>query len=84
MEMLKEFIVPVTLVVCLCVGYILKNWIPTDAVNKFIPLIVGVLGVAITAWSAGYITPEIFAQGLVSGLASTGLHQVFAQFIKKE
>ncbi len=84
MEMLNEFIIPVTLVVCLCVGYILKNWIPTDAVNKFIPLVCGLLGVAITAWSAGCITPEIFAKGLVSGLASTGLHQVFAQFIKKE
>lgn len=84
MEMLNEFIVPVTLIVCLCMGYILKNWIPTDKINKYIPLIVGVLGVVITAWSEGNITPEIFAQGLVSGLASTGLHQAFAQFIKKE
>ena len=40
MEMLNAYIVPVTLIVCLCVGYIIKHFIPTDKINKWIPLIV--------------------------------------------
>lgn len=83
MEMFNAYIIPVTLVVCLGVGYILKNLIPSDKINKFIPAILGVLGVFITVWTSGWvITPEILAIGLVSGLASTGLHQAFKQFIK--
>jgi hypothetical protein len=84
MEILNEYIIPVTLVVCLCVGYILKHWIPSNKVNDFIPLILGLLGVIITVWSEGDISPEILARGLVSGLASTGVHQQFERFIKKE
>ncbi|MBE6648196.1 MAG: holin [Ruminococcaceae bacterium] len=84
MEMLNGYIVPVTLVVCLCVGYIVKHYIPTDKINKFIPLIVGLLGVIITAWNSDWvINPDILAIGLVSGLASTGLHELFRQFIDK-
>ena len=85
MEMLSDFIVPVTLVACLCVGYILKHWIPTDKVNKFIPLIVSLFGVFITVWNAEWeVTPENLVIGLVSGLASTGMHELFRQFIEKE
>lgn len=84
MEMFNDYIIPVSLVICLCVGYILKNWIPTDKVNKFIPLVVGLLGVALTAWSKGDITPEILAQGLVSGLASTGMYELFNQFVNRK
>ena len=39
----------------------------------------------INAWLNGFIfTPEILLGGLVSGLASTGLHQAFKQFIEKD
>lgn len=84
MEMFNAYIVPVTLIVCLCVGYIIKHFIPTDKINKFIPVIVGVLGVFVTVWNSGWtITPDILAIGLVSGLASTGMHELFKQFISK-
>ena len=84
MEMFNAYIVPVVLIICLCVGYIIKHLIPTDRVNKFIPLIVGVLGVFISVWNSGWtVTPEILVIGLVSGLASTGLHQALKQFIDK-
>ena len=84
MEMFNAYIVPVTLIVCLCVGYIVKHFVPTDKVNKFIPLIMAVLGVVLNMWLNGFaITPEILLGGLASGLASTGLHQAFKQFIDK-
>lgn len=84
MEMFNAYIVPVVLIICLCVGYIVKHLIPTDKVNKFIPLMVGVLGIFISVWNSGWtVTPEILVIGLVSGLASTGLHQALKQFIDK-
>ena len=85
MEMFNAYIVPVTLIVCLCVGYIVKHFVPTDKVNKFIPLIVGALGVFVTVWNSGWtVTPDIIAIGLVSGLASTGMHELFKQFINSK
>ena len=81
---LNDFMCPIIVVICLCVGYIIKHLVPGDAINKFIPLIVGVLGVVIGAWLEMAFTPQILAVGLVSGLASTGLHQLFKNFINKE
>lgn len=82
MEVLNEYMVPVVLGICLCVGYIVKQWI-ADVDNKYIPSICAVLGVFMAAWIREWVvTPEILLQGLASGLASTGLHQVFKQFIK--
>ena len=78
---LTEFAVPIIVGICLCVGYIVKNMIPSDAINKYIPLIMGALGVALNVWINLGITPQILLGGLFSGLASTGLHQVFKNLI---
>ena len=43
MEFLNEFMLPVVLGICLCVGYIVKKWI-SDIDNKYIPTIVAVYG----------------------------------------
>ena len=84
MEFLNDYIVLVVLGICLCVGYILKNLVPTDKVNKFIPLIVGVLGVVLNVWANGWtVTPEVLLGGLASGLASTGAYEAVNQFVKK-
>ena len=84
MEFLNDYLVLVVLGICLCVGYVLKNLVPTNKVNRFIPLIMGVLGVILNMWLNSFeFTPEIILGGLASGLASTGLHQVFKQFIEK-
>lgn len=80
---LNESIVLLVLIICLCIGFIIKNIIPNDKVNRFIPLIVSVLGVLINVWYNGEFTPEIVLGGLISGLASTGLHQLLKQFIEK-
>lgn len=83
MEFLNEYSLPVVFGICLCVGYIIKNVITTDKINKFIPLIVGVLGVVINTWLNQWaFTPDILLTGLFSGLSSTGAHQVFKQLIE--
>ena len=83
MEFLTRFSIPVVIGICLCVGYILKNVVTTAKVNRFIPLIMGVLGLGLNMWINLGVSPEIILGGLVSGLASTGLYEAFRQFIKK-
>ena len=84
MEFLNEYSIPVIVGICLCVGFILKNLVTTDKINKFIPLIVAVIGVIVNAWlNTWTVTPEILLSGMFSGLASTGMHQLFKQFIEK-
>lgn len=80
---LTEYAVPIIVGICLCVGYIIKNMIPSDGINKYIPLIMGALGVALNVWINLGITPQILLGGLFSGLASTGMHQVFKNLINK-
>lgn len=78
---LREYVVVIVLGICLCIGYILKNLIPTDKINRFIPLIMGVLGVLLNMWISWGVTPEIILGGLISGLASTGLYEAFKNMI---
>lgn len=72
---ITEYISPITLVVCLAVGFIIKNAVNNGTVNRFIPVIVAILGVFICAWDAMAFTPMVLAAGLISGLASTGLYE---------
>lgn len=82
MEFLNDYLVLIVVGICLCVGYVLKNVVPSEKVNKFIPLIMAVLGTIINVWLNGFaFTPEILLAGMISGLASTGMHQMFKQFI---
>lgn len=83
MEFLSEYMIPVVLGICLVVGYIVKKWVK-DVDNKYIPTIVTVLGAFLSVWLNSWIvTPEIILSGLITGAASTGLHQLFTQFIEK-
>lgn len=75
-----EFISPIALVVCLVVGFVIKSF-GNAKVNRFIPVIVAVLGLLICAWDAMEFTPSICATGLISGLASTGLYEAFKQLM---
>ena len=78
---ITKLYMPIVMVICLCVGYILKHWVK-DVDNKVIPTVVAILGgilACITEWS---ITVELIASGMETGLASTGLHQVFKQIIE--
>ena len=57
METMEQFIVVIPTLVALCVGWLVKHVIPSDAVNRFIPLIAAVriliLPTAVTAvWTS--------------------------------
>lgn len=84
LNFLNDYLVLIVVGICLCIGYVIKHIVPGDAINRFIPLIMAVVGVALNVWISGFaITPEILLGGMFSGLASTGLHQIFKQFISK-
>ena len=79
---LTEYAIPLIVGICLCVGYIIKNLVPSDSINKFIPLIMGVLGVLLNFWVNQQFTAEVLLGGLFSGLASTGLYELFRNLIR--
>ena len=84
MEILAEYVVVVVVAICLAVGYVIKHsldFIP----NKFIPLIMAVLGVGLNIWiNNGLFTAEILLGGLASGLASTGAFELVRNINKEE
>ncbi len=82
MNYLNDFILPVILGICLCTGYIMKQWI-ADINNKYIPGLVAGIGVILSIWINGWqISPDIILSGMISGLASVGMHQMFKQFLE--
>lgn len=83
LQFLQELFVPIVMAICLCVGYVLKHWIK-DVDNRIIPTVLMVLGAVCTCVNAKGITLELIAAGAVTGLASTGLHQMFKQWVEKE
>ena len=69
-----EYLSPLIVAICFCVGYVIKtSFVFID--NKYIPVIVAILGTALSMWQNG-INPKSVACGLVSGLASTGAFEL--------
>lgn len=84
LAILTEYLVLVVLGICLCVGYVIKTSI-TIIPNKYIPLIMLILGTAINVLiNLNNITAEVVLAGMISGLASTGLHEAFRNIIEKK
>ena len=75
-SIINDYITPIAVVAALCIGYIVRNLITTDSVNKYIPLIVAAVGIA-----AGTFGVATIVNGMVSGLASTGLYEAFSQLM---
>lgn len=78
---LENYLIPIITVGCMCIGYVMKKWLPTD--DKWIPtalLFVGAISGAIL-FGLDY---EGIVKGMLSGLASVGLHQVFYQLEKNK
>nr|DAG69166.1 MAG TPA: holin [Caudoviricetes sp.]DAX09829.1 MAG TPA: holin [Bacteriophage sp.] len=84
LSFLSNYAIPIIVGICLCVGYVIKNLITTDVINKYIPLIMAVLGIVLNIWLNMAFTPEILLGGMVSGLASTGLYEAFKNLISKK
>ncbi len=84
LSVLTQYISIIVVGICLCVGYVIKNsldFIP----NKYIPLIMLVLGTVINVlMNLTGINAEVILTGMFSGLASTGLYEMFKNLINKE
>lgn len=83
LNILTENFVLVVMVACLVVGYIIKHatffkWIN----NNDIPVVLAGVGVIVNCIVGG-LSVETVVYGAVMGLASTGFHQAFKQFIEK-
>lgn len=81
---LTQYLSLVVMGICLCVGFVIKNsldFIP----NKYIPAVMLVLGTIINVlMNLSGISAEVILTGMLSGLASTGLYEMFKNFISKE
>ena len=78
---------PAIVVLCYLVGAVLKAF-NCEALDKFIPIICGIvggiLGVVVFKTIPGYIPAENWLMaldiGIISGFAATGVNQVYKQF----
>lgn len=84
LSFLSEFINLGILGVCLCLGYVIKtslDFIP----NKYIPLIMLVIGTVLgIVTNLDNLSINVILTGMFSGLASTGLYEMFKNLINKE
>ena len=74
LEILNQYIELVIMAGCLGIGYIIKHsldFIP----NKYIPLILGIVGILLNIWSSGNLSVKIVVGGLASGLAAVGVFE---------
>ena len=79
--MLSEHFVLVVMVACLIVGYIIKHasflkWLP----NTDIPVALAVVGAILNVIVSG-LSVESIVYGALMGLASTGMHQAFVNWL---
>ena len=83
LSFLQNYMVYSIIGVCLCVGYILKNTVPSKKINQYIPLIMGVVGLLFNVYVQQAINIDVILAGLFSGLASTGMYEAFRNVIDK-
>jgi hypothetical protein len=76
MATITQYFVPQIVAFCLCVGYVMKRWLPMD--NKWIPTALFIVGIVCGIATTG-MTFDAVVVGAVSGLASVGLNQSFQQ-----
>jgi len=69
--------------ICLCVGYALKVAFEKFP-NRYIPMIMLFLGTLINVAVSGRISAEIVLTGMISGLVSTGMYELFKNLIGKK
>lgn len=82
-EILNTWVNPTIVVFCLIVGYAIKHLLPNVS-NRIIPTVVVIVGIVVALWINQWavITADIILSGALSGLASTGMHQLFKQWIE--
>lgn len=81
-EIISGHFVLLVVIACLVLGYIIKHatfmkWLP----NNDIPIILAVFGAVLNLFVSG-LSIESGVYGAMMGLASTGMHQAFKQFVE--
>lgn len=82
MTFLNDMMIPIVVVACLVIGYVFKKWVPAD--NRYIPTVLAIIGAILGCVALEEISLGSIVGGAISGLASTGLYELFRQFIEKE
>lgn len=78
-DYITSLFIPIVLVACWAIGYAIKKAMPIP--NKYIPLIMLILGAVFACIDAGNAEFETLVAGAVTGLAATGGHEVYKQLI---
>lgn len=80
-DFIDGMIMPIITAACLCIGFVMKKWMPAD--DKWIPTVLAIVGAlsGLILFGADY---EGVVKGMVSGLAAVGFHQCFKQHMKLE
>lgn len=81
-ELFTNHFVAVVMVACLIIGYIIKHAtflkkIPNNDIPGILAIIGAILNPVVSGWSI-----ESIVYGALMGLASTGFHQLFAQWVE--
>lgn len=84
-DMILQYIDVITLLICLCIGFAVKYAKIFDRIgNHYIPLIMLILGCIISIVThVDAIDATVVLTGMVSGLASTGLYEMFRNLLNK-
>lgn len=83
LNFLLNYVNLVTLGICLCIGYALKNVKKFN--NQYIPASMLVIGTIINILAnMPSINAAVILGGMISGLASTGLHEAMRNLIEKD
>lgn len=69
-----QYMVPLIILFCMCIGYVIKTSLDFIK-NKYIPLIMLIIGIVLNICINEQVTVEIVVAGALSGLASIGTHQ---------
>lgn len=81
-SLFSEYLIPLIVFICMGVGYLIKNSL--DFIdNKYIPLIVVIVGIVLSVFTKRELSLDTVLAGIVSGLASTGMHQTCKCLKKK-
>lgn len=81
---LSEYFVLVVVVACLILGYIIKHATFLKRIpNDDIPPILAVVGLVLNLFVSG-LSIESAVYGALMGLASTGMHQAFKNFVENK
>ncbi|MGM0217636.1 phage holin family protein [Enterococcus sp. AZ126] len=79
---LEQYYIAIVVLACLIVGYCIKHikWLD-EVSNQYIPTVLALLGAFLGCVANQGVSLENIVYGALSGLASTGLHQLFSRLI---